>query len=97
MNPTTDTFTALAALGYGLRLLPIIPPQAELNPNSSLAERKDARGNAFLKTLAGKKLGSELSQELRESLENPVVFNVSGVDPGRGHEAETLVEEVNRE
>ncbi|MCA3626917.1 MAG: hypothetical protein IOC49_06710 [Methylobacterium sp.] len=53
---------------------------------------KSEGGNAFLKTLAGKKLGSELSQELRESLENPIVFNVSGADPGHGYEAETLVE-----
>jgi hypothetical protein len=38
----------------------------------------------------GKKLGSELSQELRESLENPIVFNVSGADPGHSYELEKM-------
>lgn len=53
---------------------------------------KSEGGNAFLKTLGGKKLGSEINPELRESLENPIVFNISGSDPGHGYEAETLVE-----
>lgn len=49
MNTTTDTFTAVASLGYGHRLLPIVPPGADLNPNSALAKRKghnDPRGKA---------------------------------------------------
>ena len=53
---------------------------------------KSEGGNAFLKTLGGKKLGSEISTDLRESLENPIVFNISGADPAHGFEGETLVE-----
>lgn len=53
---------------------------------------KSEGGNAFLKTLSRKKLGSEISHELREKLDNPIVFNISGADPGHGYEAEVLVD-----
>lgn len=53
---------------------------------------KSEGGNAFLKTLSGKKLGSEIPPELKEKLENPIVFNIVGADPGHGYEAETLVD-----
>ncbi|MFM9979115.1 MAG: P63C domain-containing protein [Sphingomonadaceae bacterium] len=53
---------------------------------------KSEGGNAFLKTLGGKKLGSEITEELRENLENPIVFEIVGADPGHGFEAETLVD-----
>lgn len=53
---------------------------------------KSEGGNAFLKTLSGKKLGSEINGELRENLENPIVFDISGADPAHGFEGETLVE-----
>ena len=53
---------------------------------------KSEGGNAFLKTLSGKKLGSEINDELREKLENPIVFDIVGADPGHGFEAETLVD-----
>lgn len=53
---------------------------------------KSEGGNAFLKTLSGKKLGSEINDELRENLENPIVFDIVGADPGHGFEAETLVD-----
>lgn len=53
---------------------------------------KSEGGNAFLKTLSGNRLGSEISPELREKLENPIVFNISGADPGHGYEAEVLVD-----
>lgn len=53
---------------------------------------KSEGGNAFIKTLSGKRLGSEINDELREKLENPIVFNISGADPGHGYEAETLVD-----
>jgi hypothetical protein len=42
-------FVEVASLGYGHRLLPIVPPNADLNPNSALAKRKghnDPRGKA---------------------------------------------------
>jgi hypothetical protein len=42
---TTNHFEVFSGLGYA-RLVPIIPPKAELSPNSSLAKRKDARGKA---------------------------------------------------
>ena len=53
---------------------------------------KSEGGNAFLKTLGGKKLGSEITDDLREKLENPFVFNIVGADPGHGYDAETLVD-----
>lgn len=53
---------------------------------------KSEGGNAFLKTLSGKKVGSEIGDELRKNLENPIVFNIAGADPGHGYEAEVLVE-----
>lgn len=53
---------------------------------------KSEGGNAFLKTLSGKKLGSEINEDLRENLENPIVFEIVGADPGHGFEAETLVD-----
>lgn len=53
---------------------------------------KSEGGNAFLKTLSGKKVGSEITDALREKLENPIVFNITGADPGHGYEAETLVD-----
>jgi hypothetical protein len=53
---------------------------------------KSEGGNAFLKTLSGNRLGSEISEELRKNLENPIVFNISGADPGHGYEAEVLVD-----
>lgn len=42
---TTNPFETFTALGY-TRLVPVVPPDAELSPNSSLAKRKDARGKA---------------------------------------------------
>lgn len=51
---------------------------------------KSEGGNAFLKTLSGKKLGSEITEDLKEKLENPIVFTISGADPGHGFEGETL-------
>jgi hypothetical protein len=53
---------------------------------------KSEGGNAFLKTLSRKNIGSEISDELRKSLDNPIVFNIAGADPGHGYEAEVLVE-----
>lgn len=53
---------------------------------------KSEGGNAFLKTLGRKNVGSEITEELREKLDNPIVFNIAGADPGHGYEAEVLVE-----
>ncbi len=53
---------------------------------------KSEGGNAFMKTLSGKTLGSAISDELREKVENPIVFNPLGPDPAHGFEAEVLVD-----
>ena len=53
---------------------------------------KSEGGNAFMKTLGGKKLGSEIDRELWERIENPIIFNPDGPDPAHGYEAEVLVD-----
>lgn len=53
---------------------------------------KSEGGNAFLKTLSGKKLGSEIDQKLQDNIENPIVFNVGSADPAHGYEAEILID-----
>lgn len=53
---------------------------------------KSEGGNAFMKTLGGKKLGSELDLDLWEKIENPIVFNPEGPDPAHGYEADVLVD-----
>ena len=53
---------------------------------------KSEGGNAFMKTLGGKNLGSELDSELWEKIENPIVFNPEGPDPAHGYEADVLVD-----
>ena len=53
---------------------------------------KSEGGNAFMKTLGGKKLGSEVAQDLLEKIEKPILFNALGSDPAHVYEAEVLVE-----
>lgn len=53
---------------------------------------KSDGGNAFIKTLSGKKLGSELDQELWDKIEDPILFKAVGSDPAHGYEASTLVD-----
>lgn len=53
---------------------------------------KSEGGNAFMKTLGGKKLGSEVVEDLLKNIENPILFNAVGSDPAHGYEAEVLVE-----
>lgn len=53
---------------------------------------KSEGGNAFMKTLSGKKLGSEIDAGLWSEIENPILFNSQGSDPAHGYEAEVLVE-----
>jgi len=45
VSPALNPFETFWSLGFR-RLVPIIPPDAELSPRSSLAKRKDARGKA---------------------------------------------------
>lgn len=53
---------------------------------------KSEGGNAFMKALSRKSLGSEIDKELWERIRNPIVFNSLGSDPAHGYEAETLVD-----
>lgn len=53
---------------------------------------KSDGGNAFMKTLSGKKLGSELDQELWGKIEDPILFKAVGSDPAHGYEASVLVD-----
>ncbi len=53
---------------------------------------KSEGGNAFMKTLSRKSLGSEIDQDLWEKIENPILFKAVGSDPAHGYEAEVLVE-----
>lgn len=53
---------------------------------------KSEGGNAFMKTLQRKSLGSEVDVELWSKIENPIVFNSLGSDPAHGYEAEVLVD-----
>jgi hypothetical protein len=53
---------------------------------------KSAGGNAFMKTLGRKGLGSEISPELWHKINNPIVFKPLNGDPGHGYEATVLID-----
>ena len=53
---------------------------------------KSEGGNAFIKTLSGKNLGSKIPPELRKKIENHIVFKPLGGDPAHGYEASVLIE-----
>lgn len=53
---------------------------------------KSEGGNAFIKTLSGKRLGSAIGPALREKIENPIVFNRQAGDPAHGFEATVLID-----
>ncbi len=53
---------------------------------------KSDGGNAFMKTLSGKKLGSELDEDLWSRIEDPILFKALGSDPAHGYEASVLVD-----
>lgn len=53
---------------------------------------KSEGGNAFMKTLSRKGLGSEVDEKLWERINNPIIFKSLGSDPAHGYEAEVLVE-----
>jgi hypothetical protein len=52
---------------------------------------KSEGGNAFMKTISRKGLGSALSQELWYKIENPLIFQPVSGDPGHGYEATVLI------
>lgn len=53
---------------------------------------KSEGGNAFLKTMQGKGLGSALPAKLREKIDNPINFKPLVGDTGHGYEADILAE-----
>ncbi|BDV34250.1 P63C domain-containing protein [Methylocystis iwaonis] len=53
---------------------------------------KSEGGNAFLKTLSGKTIGSAIPENLWEKINNPVIFKPLSGDPAHGYEAAVLIE-----
>lgn len=53
---------------------------------------KSAGGNAFLRSMTRKGIGSELGQKLVEIIETPVIFKPLTMDSAHGYDAEVLVE-----
>ena len=53
---------------------------------------KSDGGNAFMKTLNGKTLGSKIPLELRKKIENHLVFKPLSGDPAHGYEASVLID-----
>jgi hypothetical protein len=53
---------------------------------------KSDGGNAFTKTLSGKIIGSRIPQELRDKIENHIVFKPLNGDPAHGYEASVLID-----
>lgn len=53
---------------------------------------KSAGGNAFLRSMTRKGVGSELDEKLIETIQNPIVFKPLTSDSAHGYDAEVLVE-----
>jgi hypothetical protein len=53
---------------------------------------KSDGGNAFMKTLSGKTLGSKIPRELRERIEKHIEFKPLSGDPAHGYEASVLID-----
>lgn len=53
---------------------------------------KSAGGNAFMKTISRKGIGSNIGPELREKIQNPINFKPLTRDLGHGYEADVLAE-----
>lgn len=53
---------------------------------------KSEGGNAFMKTMGRKGMGSEVGQKLLDLIENPIYFKYMRSDPGHAYEADVLVE-----
>jgi hypothetical protein len=53
---------------------------------------KSAGGNAFLRSMTRKGIGSELDEKLVEIIENPLFFKPLTLDSAHGYDAEVLVE-----
>lgn len=53
---------------------------------------KSEGGNAFMKTMQGKGLGSSLPDSLREKIQNPINFKPLTVDLAHGYDADVLAD-----
>lgn len=53
---------------------------------------KSGGGNVFLRAMQRKSIGSEISAELYEKIENPINFKPLTQDLGHGYDGEVLVE-----
>lgn len=53
---------------------------------------KSTGGNAFMKTISRKGLGSAVPQNLWEKIENPIIFKPLNGDPAHGYEAAVLID-----
>lgn len=53
---------------------------------------KSEGGNAFMKTISRKGLGSAVPEELRRKIENPIEFKPLSGDPAHGYAAEVFIE-----
>lgn len=53
---------------------------------------KSEGGNAFMKTMSRRGIGSTLGQELRDKIDKPLIFKPLAGDPGHGYEAVVLIE-----
>jgi hypothetical protein len=53
---------------------------------------KSAGGNAFMKLMGRKGLGSVMTDEMRDKLGNPCIFKPKGRDPGHGYEGTFLID-----
>lgn len=53
---------------------------------------KSDGGNALMKTLSRKSLGSIIPPKLRETIDNPIVFKPLNGDPAHGYEATVLID-----
>ncbi len=53
---------------------------------------KSEGGNAFMKTMTRRSLGSALGDKLNEKIHNPIIFKPLTGDPGHGYEATVLID-----
>jgi hypothetical protein len=56
---------------------------------------KSAGGNAFMKTMGRKGIGSVMSDEMREKIDNPILFKPLRKDPAHGYEGTFVIDLCN--
>jgi len=53
---------------------------------------KSTGGNAFMKTMGRKGIGSVMPDEMREKIDNPIIFKPLGGDPAHGYEGTFIID-----